>query len=90
MQKSTFLIAESNSEIIGVIMTGLSNESIARIAKLPELCGFISLFAVDASFRSQGVGRRLIKSAEEFCKQSGARRMVREENYLHLFESPYI
>ena len=78
MLKSTLLIAERDSEIVGIIMTGLSDESITRETKLPEACGFISLFAVDSSVRSQGVGKRLMKSAEEFCKRAGARRMSLE------------
>ena len=76
MRKSTFLIAERNSQIVGVIMTGLTDKSITRASKLPEACGFISLFAVDTTIRSQGVGRRLMKSAEEFCRQAGGQKMV--------------
>ena len=77
MQRSPFLIAESNSEIIGVIKTGLSDESFTRKSKLPELCGYIGLFAVNSSFQSRGVGTRLMKSAEEFCRKAGAQKMVR-------------
>ena len=67
-----------NSEVVGVVKTRLSNESFIREAKLPKQYGYVGMLAVDSSVQSQGVGTKLMKTVEEYCKYAGAPKMVRD------------
>ena len=63
---STFLVAEENRRIVGTC--GVKRED-AKTAILRRLF-------VDPTWRSQGVGRLLLKQALEFCRAQGFREVV--------------
>ncbi|PXF47185.1 Streptothricin acetyltransferase [Gracilariopsis chorda] len=76
-QFDIFVVEDPESKaIVGCIKTGLTQDTV--VAKLPESVGCIGLFAVSPDFQSRGLGSRIMRFAENFCREKGARRMALE------------
>lgn len=79
-QFDIFVVEDPESKaIVGCIKTGLTQDTV--VAKLPESVGCIGLFAVSPDFQSRGLGSRIMRFAENFCREKGARRMVSLKNF---------
>ncbi|CAN8071296.1 unnamed protein product [Agarophyton chilense] len=69
-----FVMEESSSRTIaGCVKTGIVKETV--VGPLPEPTGYIGLLAVAGRFQSRGLGKRLMKFAEDHCRLSGVDRV---------------
>jgi aminoglycoside 6'-N-acetyltransferase I len=68
------LVAEHDSVIVGFIDAGLRSHADGCDTSTPV--GFIEGWFVDAAFRLQGVGARLVKAAEDWARTQGCAEMA--------------
>ena len=64
LQKGRFLVAESDSALVGCVYVELHGED-----------SYLGLLSVHSNLQKTGLGRRLVAAAEEFAREMGARRM---------------
>ncbi|HTV82702.1 MAG TPA: GNAT family N-acetyltransferase [Acidobacteriaceae bacterium] len=64
MQTGRFLLAEENGALLGCVYVELHGEA-----------AYLGLLSVDPARQKAGLGRRMVGAAEEFARETGARRM---------------
>lgn len=60
LKKGTFLLAESDGRIAGCNYVELRGDA-----------GYFGLLSVDPDFQGNGLGRKLVEQAEDFCRKAG-------------------
>jgi len=74
-----FLINRANSYLlvakIGEIVVGLINFSLHQTAITPGMSGLIDELIVTKDYRGQGIGKKLVSSAINKCRQLGCREL---------------
>ena len=92
--KSNFWVAELDNQLVGIV--GIQPTDEVEEAELRRM-------SVSSSVRRQGIGRRLLETTEEFCREQGYRRiclstvdmlkpalvMYRGNGYTTVKEEPY-
>lgn len=70
----TLFVAEAEQQLIGFIEVGLRSH--ANGCDGARAVGFLEGWYVARSFRRQGIGAKLVRAAEKWCRDQGCREMA--------------
>ncbi len=69
----TFYIAEDNDKLIGFILLSTRRDYVPGSTSFPV--GYIEGLYVEKQWRKKGVGRQLVKAAEQWCVKKGLKEL---------------